>query len=111
MSSKTDAELTAAADVIAAETAAGANTRGRVAGLLKDIIDSKPNNPVRGNYDASTNLFPEIGGTGGSGVVLRGNQFPVTVGGTLNGEHVPAGSILFALDDQPDQDALKWRVI
>ncbi len=111
MSAKTDAELTAAADVIAAETAAGGNTRTRVANLLKDMIDSKPNNPVRGNYDASTNLFPEVGGTGSSGVVLRGNQFPVVVGGNLNGEFVPAGSILFALDDQPAQDASKWRII
>lgn len=111
MSVKTDAELTAAANVIANETVAGANTKTRVANILKDIIDSKPNNPFRGNYDASTNLFPVAGGSGTGGIVLTGNQFFVSVAGNLGGELRPVGSILYALEDEPEQDNTKWRVI
>ena len=41
MAKKTDAQLLAEAQVINDETAIGGNTKGRVANMLKDIIDSK----------------------------------------------------------------------
>lgn len=63
------------------------------------------------SFDASDNLFPEIGGTGSLGVVMRGNVFPLSQGGTLDGEFVPSKSLLVALEDEPEQDATKWRII
>lgn len=62
-------------------------------------------------FDASDDLFPEIGGTGSLGVVMRGNVFPLSQGGTLDGEFVPSKSLLVALEDEPEQDATKWRII
>lgn len=44
MAQKTDADLTIQADVIRNEAVAGANTKGRVADMAQDIIDSKANN-------------------------------------------------------------------
>lgn len=44
MSQKTDAALTILADVIRNEVVLGGNTKGRVADMIQDIIDSKPNN-------------------------------------------------------------------
>lgn len=116
MSVKTDAELTAAANVIANETVAGANTKVRVSDILKDIIDSKPNNPLRAGYNvAVTNQFPATGGTGALGAILTGNMFPVTTQGTIDlgsgPEQINVGTILFALTDNPGQDPTKWRVI
>jgi hypothetical protein len=46
MSVKTDAELTAEAEVIRDETVAKANTKGRIATMFEDIIDNKPNKTV-----------------------------------------------------------------
>jgi hypothetical protein len=40
---KTDAELITEANVIANETTPGANTKGRVAQMIIDLIQSKPN--------------------------------------------------------------------
>lgn len=41
MAVKTDTELIAEAGVIRDETEAGANTRGRIADILENIVDSK----------------------------------------------------------------------
>ena len=48
MPQKSDAELTTEAQVIRDETTALANTKTRVYDILKNIIDSKPNNTVGG---------------------------------------------------------------
>lgn len=70
---------------------------------------------MMGNYDASSNLFPETGGSGVGRAVEQGNIFLVTTPGdlTIDGtpETVPFGTILWALDDSPGQDDTKWRVI
>lgn len=51
MSNKTDAELTTEAEVIRDETDQYGNTKERVYQMLKDIIDSKPNNAVVSTID------------------------------------------------------------
>jgi hypothetical protein len=117
MAKVTDEQLTEQAEVIRNETEAGANTKDRVADLLQDIIDSKPSvvdlRPVilLGGVDISGDTFPIAGGTGAGGSIEQGNQFHVTVGGTLDGEDIPVKSILQALEDAPGQDATKWRII
>lgn len=70
---------------------------------------------IRTNYDASTNLypdptvspFPQGGGIGGA--IQKGDQFPLSVGGTLGGTPYPAGTILLALADNPGQTDANWR--
>lgn len=68
-----------------------------------------------GDYDASSNLFPETGGSGVGGAVENGNIFRVTVPGDLiiDGapETVPVNTLLWAMDDNPGQDDTKWRVL
>ncbi len=71
-----------------------------------------------GDYDASTNLFPDAGtatGSGDSGAIEEGNEFrvdgtPGTIGGILNGEGIPVGQILRALTNAPGQDPTKWKI-
>jgi hypothetical protein len=62
-------------------------------------------NRWRGDYDASTNLFPNPGD------VLPGDEFFVSVTGSLNGEDVPVGTILKARTTNPNQVATNWRII
>lgn len=70
---------------------------------------------MMGDYDASSNLFPEAGGSGVGGTVEQGNIFRVTVAGdlTIDGapETVPVGTLLLALTDAPGQDDANWRLI
>lgn len=57
MAQKTDVELTAEANVIGNETVAGANTKTRVATMLKNIIDSKGNNSNFVDKETPTGLI------------------------------------------------------
>lgn len=74
---------------------------GLVVGLLDD----------RGNYDASGNVFPSTGGSGTAGDIMKGDLWFISVGGTLGGEAVGAGSSLRALADSPGQTAVNWDVL
>lgn len=72
-------------------------------------------NPFRGNYNADAALFPTAGGSGPSGVVLKGNVFDVvltdpTTPVTIGGQQVNHGGTLRALADNPLQDATKWKI-
>lgn len=65
MSNKTDAELTTEAEVIRDETDQYGNTKERVYQMLKDIIDSKPNNSVvstidRGAIDTTLGIVVDL---------------------------------------------------
>lgn len=71
-----------------------------VAGLLDD----------RGNYDASSNLFPAAGGSGTAGAVLKGDLWTISVGGTLGGVAVTVGDVVRALVDTPGQTASNWAL-
>jgi len=74
---------------------------GIVVGLLDD----------RGNYDASSNLFPATGGSGGAGAVLKGDLWYISVTGTLGGVSVPVGASVRALVDTPAQTSTNWSIL
>ena len=71
-----------------------------VVGLLDD----------RGNYDASTNLFPSSGGSGTAGAILKGDIWVISVAGTLGGSAVAIGDQVRALADTPGQTASNWAI-
>lgn len=71
-----------------------------VVGLLDD----------RGNYDASSNLFPSTGGSGILGAILKGDLWTISVAGILGGANVTAGDVVRALVDSPAQTASNWAV-
>lgn len=61
MAQTTDADLIIEADVIANETTAGANTKTRVATMVKDVVDSKINNDkidTAGTLDTAATTVP-----------------------------------------------------
>lgn len=64
----------------------------------------------RGNYDASSNLFPSTGGSGTAGAVMKGDLWTVSVGGTLGGVTVTVGDVVRSLIDTPGQTAGNWVV-
>jgi hypothetical protein len=74
---------------------------GIVVGLLDD----------RGNYDASSNLFPATGGSGVAGAVLKGDLWYISVTGTLGGVSVPVGASVRALVDAPAQTSTNWSIL
>ena len=63
-----------------------------------------------GNHNASSNLFPTAGGTGTAGAIKRGNQFDITVAGTLGGVDVEPGVTIRAKIDDPGQTLSNWRI-
>jgi hypothetical protein len=71
-----------------------------VVGLLDD----------RGNFDASGNLFPSLGGSGSGGAVLKGDLWSISVAGTLGGVAVTAGDVCRSLSDSPAQVASNWNL-
>jgi hypothetical protein len=73
---------------------------GLVVGLLDD----------RGNYNASSNLFPSSGGSGPSGTILKGDTWNISVAGTLGGQIIVAGDWIRALTNSPGQTASNWTI-
>lgn len=63
-----------------------------------------------GDYDASTNLFPETGGSGTDGAVRKGDCFDISVGGNLGGEDVGVGATIRAKVNDPGQTLSNWRI-
>lgn len=110
MAVKTDAELLAQAVVIRDENAEGANTATRVGTMVVDIIDSKGNKGsgasivMGAGYDASTTVFPSVGGTGSSGTIQKANSFNIDVAGTIAGVFLPKGTTIQARQDNPTSD-------
>jgi hypothetical protein len=74
---------------------------GLVTGLLDD----------RGNYDASSNLFPSTGGSGIAGAILKGDLWYIDTPGTLGGTSVVVGSSVRALADTPGQTSTNWSIL
>lgn len=71
-----------------------------VSGLLDD----------RGNHDASTNLFPSTGGSGGSGSILKGDLWTISVAGILGGVAVTIGDVVRALVNSPGTTSSNWVI-
>lgn len=65
----------------------------------------------RGNYDASTNVFPSTGGSGTAGAIKKGDLWYISVAGTLGGVAVNVGDTIRALTDAPGQTAANWAQI
>lgn len=64
----------------------------------------------RGNYDASTNLFPSSGGSGLLGAILKGDIWTISVAGVLGGTAVALGDTVRALIDAPGNLAANWAL-
>jgi hypothetical protein len=65
----------------------------------------------RGGYDASSNLFPSSGGSGGSGAILKGDIWTISVQGTLGGTLMHVGDTVRALTDAPGQTTSNWALL
>lgn len=89
----------AAADTVVLDTAKS-YADSLVVGMLDD----------RGNYDASSNVFPSAGGSGPSGAVNKGDIWTVSVAGTIGGQNVEPGDLVRALLDNPGQTASNWAI-
>ena len=64
----------------------------------------------RGNWDASSGLFPSTGGSGPLGTILKGDLWFVDVPGILGGNPVVVGSNFRALIDNPINPA-DWNIL
>lgn len=66
--------------------------------------------PFRGDYNASSNMFPVTGGSGPAGAIRKGDEFDISVAGTLGSEFCPAGTTIRARQDTPGQTLTNWRI-
>ena len=79
-------------------------TKAYADALVVNLLD------YRGAYDASGNAFPSTGGSGGSGAILKGDMWIISVAGTVTGYgllHV--GDSLIAAVDSPGQTYTNWN--
>jgi hypothetical protein len=98
----TDGTFAANSDVLyPSQKAAKTYSDGLAVGLLRD----------RGNYDASSNLFPSTGGSGAGGSIKAGDLWYISVGGTLGGTSVLVGYSVRALVDSPAQTSTNWSIL
>ncbi len=117
MAESTDAAMITLANVIKNETGIARNTKTRIADLFLSINYSKSSR-VDGTvwiapdaFDASGNVFPDVGvGNGDGGVILRGNTFDIGVAGVLGGVAVFPGMSCRALVDEPTNDIADWKI-
>jgi hypothetical protein len=70
----------------------------------------------RGYFDASVDEYPDPGlnaavGSGSGGAIRGGDEWSVSVAGTISGNYYPAGTIFKALEAVPGQTDAKWRAI
>lgn len=64
----------------------------------------------RGGHDATSDLFPSSGGSGGGGAIEADNIWYITGAGTLGGTPVVVGDAIRALVDAPAQVAANWLI-
>lgn len=88
----------------AADAAVLASAQSYADALVVGLLDD------RGNYDASTNLFPSTGGSGSAGAILKGDLWTISVAGTLGGTAVTAGDVIRALVNTPGSTAANWAI-
>ena len=86
--------------VVPSQKAVKSYVDGVTTGLLND----------RGNYDASTNLYPAVGGSGTGGTVKKGDIWYISVPGTLGATSVLVGYSVRALVDNPGQIDANWAI-
>ena len=88
----------------AADTAALNAARSYADGLVVGLLDD------RGNYNASTNVFPSSGGSGAAGAIVKGDLWSISIGGSLGGVAVTTGDVLRALVDAPGATSTNWVI-
>lgn len=65
----------------------------------------------RGNYNASSNVYPTTGGSGTAGAILKGDIWTISVAGTLpTGRIVEPGDTLRALINNPGSTSSNWAI-
>lgn len=79
---------------------------------VKTYVDASVSGVLddRGNWDASTNLFPTTGGSGPGGSILKGDLWFVSVAGILGGTAVVVGNNFRALVDNPTLST-DWNIL
>lgn len=64
----------------------------------------------RGSYDASGNVAPSTGGAGTGGAILAGDEWVLSVAGTLFGTPRNIGDRITALVNNPGQTSGNWSI-
>lgn len=64
----------------------------------------------RGSYDASGNVAPSTGGAGTGGAILAGDEWVITVAGTIFGTLRSVGDRITALVNNPGQTSGNWSI-
>jgi hypothetical protein len=88
----------------AADAATLASAQSYADGLIVGLWND------RGNYDASTNVFPSTGGSGTAGAIAKGDIWTVSVAGTVGGVLVNPRETIRALINNPGQTANNWAI-
>jgi len=88
------------------------NTKYPTTQAVKTLVDASVVGLFddRGQYNASSNLFPSTGGSGSAGAILKGDIWLISVAGTLGGVAVAIGDQVRALVDTPGQTASNWAI-
>ena len=81
----------------------GVNKKGTVTDLI-DYLGSLGVVIFKGNWDASSNVFPSVS-------VFKGNLWRISVAGILGGVEVSPGAKIMALVDSPGQTLTNWDII
>jgi hypothetical protein len=65
---------------------------------------------ARGNYDASTGVFPSSGGSGGAGAIVAGDRWTVNVQGSIYGVLCIVSTKITCINSTPGQDPENWLI-
>lgn len=65
---------------------------------------------ARGNYDASTGVFPSTGGSGGGGAIVAGDRWTANVMGSIYGVVVAVSTPITCINSSPGQDSANWLI-
>lgn len=94
--------LTVSTALSSLETSVKAYADGLVVGLLD----------FRGTFSAAGGTYPNTGGSGAAGAILKGDFYIFSVGGTVpTGVVIEAGDAAIALIDAPGNTQANWGVI
>lgn len=88
------------------------NTKYPTTQAVKSLVDASLVGLFddRGQYNASSNLFPSTGGSGTAGAILKGDIWLISGAGTLGGVAVAIGDQVRALVDTPGQTGSNWAI-
>ena len=65
----------------------------------------------RGNWSAALNTYPTTGGSGASGIVVKGDLYFINAAGVLGTDSIFNGDQIRALVDLPGQTSSNWAVL